>query len=259
MQQRRAQDWKDKKLQNKSGGSNASAKGGGDAYAKDKRCHGCGRAEHLVRNCPLKSHPDFNSEHVAWSESTNGKAWAAKSGKYGPYKSLPDGKTLSGDAIERMLPKTGGSKGKLMSHVQCYECHVCASVSDVTEMLPRNEKGLVGECTASVVKAARAKFTALPSNLLSVGVLSPHDSNSMIPIPHAICCILDSGAKEGSNSFLRGNYVSTKLREELEAHGVKSASPVHARVCSCMGGCQVVSDVMDVSFVVHNYITGVVF
>lgn len=42
-------------------------------------CNACGKANHHWRDCLGKNHPDSNpDEHVAWKDSKQGKAWAAK-------------------------------------------------------------------------------------------------------------------------------------------------------------------------------------
>jgi len=56
-----------------------SGTGGGDIV-----CTGCGRKNHSVADCNLKSHPDFNHDtSTTWAESKTGRAWAAVKNKEG--------------------------------------------------------------------------------------------------------------------------------------------------------------------------------
>ena len=53
-------------------------------------CTGCGRDNHVTKECRLKHHPDWNSESKPWSQSTSGRAYAALSDPKAtlPYRSV---------------------------------------------------------------------------------------------------------------------------------------------------------------------------
>jgi hypothetical protein len=89
---------------------NATRKEDADSAGVDKnqkvlQCNTCGRNH--KGNCNFLGgtkdsklylpHPDINTESVAWSNSTKGKAWAAKG-----YSTLPSKKTLGGTLYEPM-------------------------------------------------------------------------------------------------------------------------------------------------------------
>ncbi len=65
--------------------------------SSDQLCNGCGRTNHSYPECELNQHPDFNTDrNIPWSESANGKAWAAVKNRDGkPFLVLPRKLTLA--------------------------------------------------------------------------------------------------------------------------------------------------------------------
>jgi hypothetical protein len=72
-------------------------------------CKGCGRRNHAKDMCNLAQHPDFNTENCWWGQSSKGKAWAARGGRYLPK----DLSTLATQPTDQQKPPA--NKGKLAS------------------------------------------------------------------------------------------------------------------------------------------------
>ena len=163
------------------------SKGSSSNGNRPMNCTGCGRKNHNVGDCELHAHADFNKSANDWSESEQGKAWAAIKNKEGkPYLVLPRNITLD-DMRNNRRPSFSSSsnnfdnnKGKKF-HSKHYSLLAITNDKQLTEYYPN---------------------PYIRGEILSINGIALHP-------PLIAKVLLDTGA-------LHANYMSLNVISEIE-------------------------------------------
>jgi hypothetical protein len=138
----------------RSADTNDSNQGGDTKKPRYDDCNGCGRIGHKRDVCKLRDHPDFNKSGATWSDSTEGKQWAAKR-----EKTLPAKKSLSGAPVDFVLPVRAKKSGDVP-----HTCLLC----DNTDSKAEQAEGFTLRCG---LYGAAANYKTLIDVLVDTGAL----------------------------------------------------------------------------------------